>query len=84
MEIGKVIVEIEYYLVPRLNLDVAETRLYYHLLRHSRFMEKDDVLISVTQIGEVLNCSKSTVKPRLRTLQGKKVIAVIDTGWAGT
>jgi DNA-binding Lrp family transcriptional regulator len=84
MDIGQIVTEIEDHVVPRLKLDVGEARLYYHLLRHSRFVEKHDVLISVAQIAEVLNCSKSTVKPRLRTIQDKKVIDVTSTGWAGT
>jgi DNA-binding Lrp family transcriptional regulator len=84
MDIGQVIIEIEDHAVPRLKLDVGEARLYYHLLRHSRFVGKHDVLISVAQLAEVLNCSKNTVKPRLRTLQEKKVIDVTNTGWAGT
>ncbi|GMR20328.1 MAG: hypothetical protein BMS9Abin36_0923 [Gammaproteobacteria bacterium] len=84
MDIAQIITEIEDHLVPRLKLDVGEARLYYHLLRHSRFIGKHDVLISVAQISEVMNCSKNTVKPRLRTLQDKKVIDVTNTGWAGT
>ncbi len=84
VDIGQVIIEIEDHVVSRLKLDVGEARLYYHLLRHSRFVGKHDVLISVTKLGEVLNCSKNTVKPRLRTLQGKKIIEVANTGWAGT
>ena len=84
MDIGQIITEIEDHVVPRLKLDVGEARLYYHLLRHSRLVGKHDVLISVAQIAEVLNCSKNTVKPRLHTLQDKKVIDVTNTGWAGT
>jgi DNA-binding Lrp family transcriptional regulator len=84
MDIGRVVTEIEDHVVPRLKLDVGEARLYYHLLRHSRLVGKHDVLVSVAQIAEVLNCSKNTVKPRLRTLQDKKVIDVTSTGWAGT
>ncbi len=84
MDISLVAIEIEDNVVPRLKLDVGETRLYYYLLRHSRLIGKHDVLISVMQIGEVLNCSKNMVKPRLRTLQDKKVIEVTNTGWAGT
>ena len=64
MDIGQVIIEIEDYVVPRLKLDVGEARLYYHLLRHSRFIGKHDVLISVAQLAVVLNCSKNTVKLR--------------------
>ncbi len=84
MDFALIITQIEDHVVLRLKLDVGETRLYYHLLRHSRFIGKHDVLISVAQLAEVLNCSKNTVKPRLRTLQDKKVIDVTNTGWAGT
>lgn len=84
MNLEQVIIQIEDHMVPRLKLDVGEARLYYHLLRHSRLVGNHDVLISVAQIAEVLNCSKNTVKPRLRTLQDKKVIDVTNTGWAGT
>ena len=84
MDIAQIIVEIEDHVVPRLKLDVAEARLYYHFLRHSRFIGKHELLISAAQIGEVLNCSKNTVKPRLRTLQDKKIIEIANAGWAGT
>lgn len=63
---------------------MGEARLYYHLVRHSRLVDKHDVLISVAQLAEVLNCSKNAVKPRLRSLQEKGVIEVTNTGWAGT
>jgi len=84
MDSDKLIKEIEDYLVPRLKLDLGEARLYYHLFRRSRLIGKDDVLVSVTQLAEVLNCSKNAVKPRLRSLQDKGVINVTNTGWAGT
>ena len=84
MNNDKIIKEIEDYLVPRLKLDLGEARLYYHLFRHSRLVGKHDVLVSVTQLSEVLNCSKNAVKPRLRSLQDKGIIAVTNTGWAGT
>ena len=84
MDIGQVSADVEDHVVPRLKLDVGEARLYYHLLRHSRLVGRHDVLISVAQLAEVLNCSKNTVKPRLRTLQDKKVIDATSTGWAGT
>jgi hypothetical protein len=84
MDGSQVIAEIEDHVVPRLKLDIGEARLYYHLLRHSRLIDRHDVLISVAQLAEVLNCSKNAVKPRLRTLEGKGVIEVTNTGWAGT
>lgn len=83
-DIEQLFVAIEDYVVPRLKLDVGEARLYYHLLRHSRIVGKHDALFSIAQISEVLNCSKNTVKPRLRKLQEKKVIEILNTGWAGT
>lgn len=84
MNSDEIIKQIEDYLVPRFNLDLGEARLYYHLFRHSRLVGKHDVLVSITQLSEVLNCSKNAIKPRLRSLQDKHVIAVTNTGWAGT
>jgi hypothetical protein len=54
MDIGQIIVEIEDRVVPRLKLDVAEARLYHHLLRHSRFIGKHELLISAVQLAEAL------------------------------
>lgn len=84
MDCSQVITQIEDHMVLRLKLDMGEARLYYHLVRHSRLVDKHDVLISVAQLAEVLNCSKNAVKPRLRSLQEKGVIEVTNTGWAGT
>jgi hypothetical protein len=84
MNSDHIIIEIEDYLVPRLKLDLGEARLYYHLFRHSRLVGKHDVLVSVAELSEAFNCSPNAVKPRLRSLQDKGVIAVTNTGWAGT
>lgn len=83
MNLAEVIAQVEDHLVPRLKLDVGEARLYYHLFRHSRLVGKDDVLTSVSQLANALNCSKNAVKPRLRTLADKGVI-VTRAGQNGT
>jgi len=84
MDQTKIIEQIEDLVTPQLSLDVTEARLYYHLLRRSRLLDKEEVTFSVGQMSETLNCSKSAVKPRLRTLEDKSVIQVLGTGWAGT
>lgn len=84
MNSDQIIKEIEDYLVPHLKLDLGEARLYYHLFRHSRLVGKHDVLVSITQLSEVLNCSKNAVKPRIRSLQNKGIVDITNTGWAGT
>jgi predicted DNA-binding transcriptional regulator len=84
VETAKLIHDIEDHLVPRLRLDVGEARLYYHLLRHSRLIEKHEVIVSVAQLCEAMNCSKNAVKPRLRSLADKGVVEIMNTGWAGT
>ena len=81
---GKLIRLIEDQLAPNLALDIAETRLYYYLLRHSRLIGKREVLISVEQLRKKLNCSKTLVKSRLKTLQQKGIIEVVRKGWSGT
>lgn len=82
--IEKLIQEIEDHVVPRLRLDIGEARLYYHLLRHSRLIDKHEAVVSVAQLCDAMNCSKNAVKPRLRTLEEKRVIEITNTGWAGT
>ena len=81
---GEMVKQIEDHLVPRLNLDVAEARLYYHLLRHSRLIGKHELLTSVQQICGAINCTKNTIKPRLKSLAEKGVVELVTTGWAGT
>lgn len=82
--IEKLIQDIEDHVVPRLRLDIGEARLYYHLLRHSRLTDKHEAVVSVAQLCNAMNCSKNAVKPRLRTLEEKRVIEITNTGWAGT
>lgn len=84
MDVKEIIKQIEDHLVPRLKLDPGETRLYYHLFRHSRLMDKLETLVSVAQLSEVLNCSKNAVKPRLRSLEKKGIVQIVNSGWAGT
>ena len=83
-DIEELIKTIEDQMVKNLALDTAETRLYYHLLRHSRLMGKHETLVSVEQLASSINCSKNLVKDRLKSLKQKGVIEIISTGWAGT
>lgn len=83
-DIKNLIQDIEDHLVPRLKLDVAEARIYYHLLRHTRLVDRHEVLVSVANLCEAICCSKTVIKPRLRSLEEKRVLAITNTGWAGT
>lgn len=80
----RLIHDIEDHLVPQLRLDVGEARLYYHLLRHSRLIDKHEVVVSVASLCEAMNCSKNAIKPRLRSLEEKRIVQITNTGWAGT
>lgn len=83
-DLEKLIQDVEDHLVPRLKMDVAEARLYCHLLRHSRLEGKREVVVSVAQLCDAMNCSKNAVKPRLRSLEEKGIVQITNTGWAGT
>jgi biotin operon repressor len=80
-DIEELIKSIEDQMVKNLTLDAAETRLYYHLLRHSRLMGKHEVPVSVEQLASSINCSKNLVKDRLKSLKQKGIIEIINTGW---
>jgi len=80
----ELIVEIEDFIVPQLKLDIGEVRLYYFFLRNTILENKELEIFSVARIAETLNCSKNAVKPRLKSMQDKGIIDVIDSGWAGT
>jgi hypothetical protein len=51
----RLIHDIEDHLVPRLHLDVGEARLYYHLLRHSRLIDKHEVVVSVASLCQAMS-----------------------------
>jgi len=80
----EIVKEIEDYLVPRLKLDVFERGVYYYLFRHTRLIGNQELTVSITSLKNSLSCSKTAVKSRLRSLQEKGCIEIIDTGWAGT
>lgn len=81
---ARLIQNIEDHLVTRLRLDIGEARIYYHLVRHSRLIDKHVCLVSVAQLCDAMNCSKNAIKPRLRSLEEKGVVQVLSTGWEGT
>lgn len=80
----EIIKEIEDYLVPRLKLDVFERGLYYYLFRHTKLIGNQELTVSIKSLQSSLSYSSTAVKSRLRSLQEKGCIEIIDTGWAGT
>ena len=74
----ELIVEIEDFIVPQLKLDIGEVRLYYFFLRNTILENKELEIFSVARIAETLNCSKNAVKPRLKSMQDKGIIDVIE------
>ena len=71
-------------LVPALKLDAYEIALYYHLLRHSRLIDRKEVKVSTATLQSQLGFSANAIKSRLRSLREKGCITLVDTGWAGT
>jgi hypothetical protein len=47
-------------------------------------MDKHEVVVSVAGLCEAMNSSKNAIKPRLRSLDEKRVVQITNTGWAGT
>ena len=71
-------------LVPALRLDSFEIALYYHLFRHTRLIDRQEVKVSIATLQAQLGFSSNAIKSRLRSLREKGCITFVDTGWAGT
>jgi 5-methylcytosine-specific restriction endonuclease McrA len=84
MKENNLIIQIEDFIVPQLNLDIGEARLYYYLLRNTRIVGLTEQIFSIAKIAEILTYSKNAVKPRLKSMAKKGLIEVLDTGWNGT
>lgn len=74
---------IEDYLIPRLQLDLIERALYYHLLRHTRVVGKDSELFGILSLSDTCGISESTVRERIRMLHEKGCIRIEDRSAKG-
>jgi len=81
---SQLIQDIEDHVVPQLRLNPGEARIYYALLRRSHLANKRELVTSIAKLCAAIGCSTSMIKPRLCSMEGKGLIRVVATGWAGT
>ena len=63
--------DIEDRLAPQLKLDAWERTTYYYLLRHTRLIDKDSALFSISSLSQILPLSDFKVREVLRSLDRK-------------
>lgn len=71
-------------LIPALRLDTFEQALYWYLFRLTHLQAFTETTISYAAIEKAIGVTKTAATRRLRSLQEKGCIKLIDTGWGGT
>ena len=59
--------QIEDVLFPSLHLSVRERSLYYHLLRHTRLIDKASGTFAVGPLADALEIAHTSIRNALRT-----------------
>ncbi|MCG2789577.1 MAG: HNH endonuclease [Actinomycetia bacterium] len=75
--------EIEDYLFPKMKLDPWERCLYYHLLRHTRFRQKETSLFGILSLARSSGMSEAKVRDSVRSLNEKGCISIESRSRAG-
>lgn len=71
-------------LIPELRLDTFEQALYWFLFRETHLCAAREATISYAAIQKAIGVTKTAATRRLRSLQEKGCIKLVDTGWGGT
>jgi hypothetical protein len=74
---------IEDRLFPRLGMDVWERALYHHLLRHTRLLGTETVLVAIAPVGRATGMSEWKVREVIRSMARKGCIRIEDRGRSG-
>ncbi len=76
--------EISDRLIPQRRLDTYEQALYWYLFRQTHVLAAVEATISYAAIEKAIGVTKTAATRRLRSLEEKGCIKVVDTGWGGT
>lgn len=68
--------DVEDLLFPKLQLDVWERALYYHLLRRTRIAGAPSVLVSIQELSQALSISDWKAREAIRSLEKKGGISI--------
>ena len=78
MDWSKVAADIEDLLAPKLQLDVYERTLYYHMLRHTRIAGKESASFGLATLGSATGMSDWKVREAVRSMDSKGCIKIED------
>ncbi|PJZ86430.1 hypothetical protein CH364_09790 [Leptospira harrisiae] len=78
-ELEKIIIQIEDYLIPFLNLDTYEKALYYHLFRHSKLIGKNELQFVISSAPKTVQMTDYSARDRIRKLDKKGCIRILET-----
>jgi RNase P subunit RPR2 len=73
----------EDFLFPKLKMTVRERSLYYHLLRHTRLIDKEVGLFALVPLATALNIAESSVREDVRNLHERGCIKIEDRSRIG-
>jgi DNA-binding Lrp family transcriptional regulator len=71
-------------LIPERQLDTFEQALYWYLFRETHLRAAREATVSYAAIRKAIGVTKTAATRRLRSLQEKGCIKLVDTGWGGT
>jgi len=76
MDIAKIIIQCEDYLFPKLQMNIRERSLYYHMLRHTRVLGKESSLFAIYPLSQALGIAESSVRESIRAMRDKGCIHI--------
>jgi hypothetical protein len=78
-DLARIIKDIEDHLIPFLKLDTSERSLYYHLFRHTRLIDKREVIFVISTAHTVVGIKEYVARDRLRKMDKKGCIKINET-----
>jgi 5-methylcytosine-specific restriction endonuclease McrA len=83
MDIKTVIEQCEDHLFRRLKVSVREKALYYHLLRHTRLVGRDQHTFPLSSLAKAVGVSESTARDDIRQLNKRGCIQIDERSKSG-
>lgn len=83
VDILTVIEQCEDQLFPRLQFTVRERSLYYHLLRHTRLIDRDQHIFALGPLARALGVSDWSVRADIRLLHARHCLEIVERSQAG-
>jgi len=78
-----IIKQCEDQLFPRLQFTVRERSLYYHLLRHTRLIGRDQHTFALLPLARALGVSEWSTRADIRTLHSRQCLEIVERSQAG-